>query len=232
MADEGAARGPRYGLLAPLYDVLAAERVYRCGRVVAVERLRLRRGDHVLDVGCGTGLNFPFLLHEIGPEGRIVGLDASGQMLAQARKRAQSRGWGNVQLLQVDAATFDVERVVRSLGGRAADGALATYALSVMSDWPQAWTRTSQATRVGGRVAIADMAAPSGPWRVLSPLARLAAAAGGAHPWRALEDECDDVEAVSLRGGHVQVRAGTRRAGTNRGTAALDALQQRLPRRM
>jgi ubiquinone/menaquinone biosynthesis C-methylase UbiE len=42
------------------------------GREEAVRALDLERGDTVVDVGCGTGLNFPFLQEAIGPEGRIV----------------------------------------------------------------------------------------------------------------------------------------------------------------
>ena len=63
-------------------------------------------------------------------------------------------------------------------------------------------------------MTVVDMHRPLGMARVAAPLARLACAAGGsdihAHPWAALERDCIDVTAVSLRGGHVQVRVGTR----------------------
>ena len=49
--------------------------------------------------------------------------------------------------------------------------------------------------------------------RVFAPLARLACALGGsdphAHPWVAIERDCTEVTAASLRGGHMQVRAGS-----------------------
>jgi ubiquinone/menaquinone biosynthesis C-methylase UbiE len=53
----------------------------------AVDRLSLKPGDCVLDVGCGTGRNFPFLREAIGPSGRIYGVDLSAGMLRKARKR-------------------------------------------------------------------------------------------------------------------------------------------------
>jgi S-adenosylmethionine-diacylgycerolhomoserine-N-methlytransferase len=64
----------RYTLAARFYDRLAAEWVYRPGRVAAIEHLRLRPGEPVLDVGCGTGLNFALLLERVGPDGLVVGV--------------------------------------------------------------------------------------------------------------------------------------------------------------
>lgn len=43
-------------------------------RLLAIKKLSLHRGDRVIELGCGTGLNFPFLMEHIGPEGRLIGL--------------------------------------------------------------------------------------------------------------------------------------------------------------
>ena len=51
----------------------------------AIRALGLRPGHTVVDVACGTGQNFPFLEQAIGPEGRIVGVDLTDAMLAQAQ---------------------------------------------------------------------------------------------------------------------------------------------------
>lgn len=78
-------RPARYTGGARLYDILSGERpVYRAGRVRGITALHLRPGQQVLDVGCGTGLNFPLLLDGIGSRGAVVGVDASGSMLARA----------------------------------------------------------------------------------------------------------------------------------------------------
>jgi demethylmenaquinone methyltransferase/2-methoxy-6-polyprenyl-1,4-benzoquinol methylase len=65
-----------------------------------VDLLPLRRGDIVLDVGCGTGLCFERVRNRIGADGVIVGVDASRDMLAMAAARVADRGWRNVVLVQ------------------------------------------------------------------------------------------------------------------------------------
>lgn len=73
----------------------------------AVESLHLRPGDRLVDIACGTGLNFPLVERLIGPVGRIVGVDLTDAMLAQAQQRAEANGWTNVSLVQGDAADFE-----------------------------------------------------------------------------------------------------------------------------
>ncbi len=51
----------------------------------AVGKMALGRGDSVLEIGCGTGRNFPYLREAVGPEGRIYGVDISPGMLRKAR---------------------------------------------------------------------------------------------------------------------------------------------------
>jgi ubiquinone/menaquinone biosynthesis C-methylase UbiE len=51
----------------------------------AAQRLGLNPGDRVLEIGCGTGRNLPYLREAVGPEGRIYGVDLSAGMLAKAR---------------------------------------------------------------------------------------------------------------------------------------------------
>ena len=71
-------RARRYDRLAPLTRRL---------RRRAVGRLQLRAGQTVIDVACGTGLTFALLADQIGPDGSLVGIDLSPEMLSQARER-------------------------------------------------------------------------------------------------------------------------------------------------
>lgn len=202
----------RYRWGARIYDLISAEPVYRVGRGLAVDLLDLSAGQVVVDLGCGTGLNLPYLQRRIGPDGMVVGVDASRQMLDRAARRARRAGWDNVVLMARDATTLAPAEVVESLGGRRIDAVLATYALSLMPDWPAAWQRMRDLAGPGGRVAIVDMQRPTGRAAALVPLARLACALGGAdinaHPWTAVEQDAVEVRSASARGGHLQVRVG------------------------
>jgi ubiquinone/menaquinone biosynthesis C-methylase UbiE len=75
----------------------------RRGRRLAIERLDLRVGDVVVDVGCGTGLSFAAIEQRIGGEGRLIGVELSPEMLAVARGRVARHGWKNVDLIQAPA---------------------------------------------------------------------------------------------------------------------------------
>ena len=203
---------------ARFYDALSGEcLVYRAGRVVGIRLLQLKPGDVVLDVGCGTGLNFPLLARAVGPSGLVIGLDRSPQMLAVARRRVAREGLTTVRLLEADATSFtaaSVNALIESTGREpGVDALFASYALSVVPDWSAAWHSILTVVKHPGRVAIVDMQPPTGHARVFSPLARLACALGGsdihAHPWTAVEDDCTDVARETLRGGHIVAAAGT-----------------------
>ncbi|MDV6232438.1 MULTISPECIES: class I SAM-dependent methyltransferase [Rhodococcus] len=203
-------RPTKYTMSARLYDVISFEwPVYRAGRESAFELLNLPAGSHVLDLGCGTGLNFAGLQRMIGPTGSITGVDASSQMLEQARRRADRAGWDNVTLVAADATAL----TSADLGEAEFDAALSTYALSLMTPWQAALDSMIAHTREGGAVAVVDMQRPVGRAAVWTPLAKLACRLGGsdieAHPWTTMTPRLHDLSTRSVRGGHIQVRVGT-----------------------
>ncbi|MDH4067458.1 MAG: methyltransferase domain-containing protein [Dehalococcoidia bacterium] len=73
--------------LAPTWDKeLTPERLKRLANIV--KELGIRPGYYVLDIGSGTGALLPFLIAEVGDEGKIVALDFSAEMLVQAQVKA------------------------------------------------------------------------------------------------------------------------------------------------
>lgn len=88
-----------YTTQARLYDERTA--AFQRYRHMIVDALPLRQGDVVIDVGCGTGLCFSMLVDKVGPRGRVVGVDASPDMAAQAMQRVTHEGWSNVDIMEV-----------------------------------------------------------------------------------------------------------------------------------
>ena len=203
----------RYRILAPVYDAVSLEwPLYRRGRVAGIDAARLRPGQQVLDVGCGTGLSMPLFFDALGPQGRVIGLDPSAAMLQRAAGR---RVTPPPILLQVDAASVRAEDLAGGGVHEPIDAAFFGYSLSLMSNWSQAWTAVTSLLAPRARVVVVDLARPPRgglPARLAaSALAGLGGSDIGARPWQVLQETCDDVEHGSFVGGHVQVWAGTLR---------------------
>jgi demethylmenaquinone methyltransferase/2-methoxy-6-polyprenyl-1,4-benzoquinol methylase len=206
----------RYSVGTRAYDALSGEwPVYRVGRVAAVNGLDLWPGARVLDLCCGTGLNFALLQEHIGPTGRLVGVDASPFMVARAEERVVRAGWSNVELMEAD-----VRWLASVVGGNDFDAVIATYALSIVPEPECVWRQALALLRPRGRAAIVDLGLPSGLGIVWWPLARFACWAGGADPlrapWRMVDRDLTAIAAEVHRAGHVVVRVGER-SGDRRG---------------
>ena len=65
----------------------------------AVELLNLRPGDRVLDLGCGPGGSFPFLVPAVGSSGKVVGVEISPEVSFNARKRIARNRWGSFRVI-------------------------------------------------------------------------------------------------------------------------------------
>ena len=120
----------------------------------AVDALDLSVGDTVVDLGCGTGLNFSLLYDIVGPTGRIVGVDLTDAMLDRARQRAEDAGWKNVELVEADLAEYAFPSD--------ADSALATFALEMVPEYDAVVKRAAEALPPGGRLAVHGLKYPEG----------------------------------------------------------------------
>lgn len=120
----------------------------------AAESLRLRRGDRVLEVGCGTGRNFRHLYDAVGPSGRIYGVDISGGMLQKASRLCKRQQWRNVVLTHADIGQFKAPDAL--------DGVLFGLSYNTISHHRDALQYTWTQLRRGGRVVIMDAKVPRG----------------------------------------------------------------------
>lgn len=103
--------------------------------------------DHwTLDVGCGSGQTTRLAALR-APQGRALGLDLSGPMLAEARARAEREGITNVSFTQGDAQAHPLE-------AGAFDAAISRYGVTFFADPVAAFGNVGRALRPGGRLAF------------------------------------------------------------------------------
>src|SRR6266496_1592907 len=97
----------RYDKIARFYNIF--ERFFCTPwavRRLAIERLGLKPGYTVLELGCGDGRNIPLLHETVGEQGRVVGVDISKEMLKRAAARKQKHQLQRLSLFQSDALKF------------------------------------------------------------------------------------------------------------------------------
>lgn len=115
-------------------------------RAKAIELLTLQPGQSVLDVACGTGLNFKCIQQHLKAQGHLTGIDLSTRTLHLAQKRVKQQHWQNIDLIATDSASFH--------SGRYFDAALCTFAIEIIPAYQQTIEMMIRQVKPGGRIAI------------------------------------------------------------------------------
>lgn len=77
-------------------------------RKKAVGLLGLKHGDRVLDLGCGMGGSFPYLIHAVGTSGEVTGVEISPQIIINTQKRISKNNWKNIQVIESPAQSVNL----------------------------------------------------------------------------------------------------------------------------
>lgn len=162
----------------------------------------------MIDVACGTGLNFGPIEAEIGPAGRLLGVDLSPEMVAVAKQRVERAGWQNVSLIEAAVEDADLSQPV--------DAALFSFTHDVLQS-ERAVDHVVAAVSPGGRVVAVGAKWTSG-WRAPVNVAMRVAVRpfvtalwGLDCPWRHLEPHLRDLRIEELALGGLYVASGVRR---------------------
>ena len=141
-------------------ESMYARRDFHRRRGLVHDALGARPGERVLDVGCGPGFYVAELLERVGPEGAVVGIDSSPQMLGLAAHRCQ--GHANVTFHEAPATSLPVDD-----GGF--DAALSVQVLEYVGDVDAALGEMRRALRPGGRVVLWDIDWSTVTWHSADP---------------------------------------------------------------
>ena len=152
-----------YENLSAVYDLTFGPMLHP-GRLFAKDRLGIKAGDRLLEVGVGTGINaslYPSHCH-------VTGIDFSPKMLEKARERVERKNLSNIRLLEMDAQHL-------TFPDNSFDIVYAPYLISVVPDPVQVVREMRRVCRPGGRIVILNHFLSTNPVfsaveRVISPL--------------------------------------------------------------
>jgi SAM-dependent methyltransferase len=111
---------------------------------------RLQRGEHVLDLGCGAGTDSLVAAQMVGPEGRVVGIDMTAEMVAKAQSSAVTMGAINVEFVEGEAEHL-------RFADESFDVVLSNGVIDLIPDKDRVFAELHRVLRPGGRLQLADV---------------------------------------------------------------------------
>jgi ubiquinone/menaquinone biosynthesis C-methylase UbiE len=145
-----------------------------CGNPVKLAEIR--DGETVLDLGSGGGIDVFLASRQVGPSGRVIGIDMTSEMLARARTNAERLGLGNVEFRQglIEALPLEESSV---------DVILSNCVINLSPNKAAVFSEAFRVLKPGGRLVVSDMVAEGAlPAEIRENPDRWAACIGGALP--------------------------------------------------
>jgi SAM-dependent methyltransferase len=124
-----------------------------CGNPGALAALR--PGEVLLDLGSGAGFDAFVAGPKVGPTGRVIGVDMTGEMLARARKNIaayrERTGLNNVEF-----RLGEIEHL--PVADASVDAVISNCVINLSPDKGRVWCEIARVLKPGGRVAVSDLA--------------------------------------------------------------------------
>ena len=149
-----------YDTFSPFYDAATiGEFFYKRARKVAIEKLNLVNGATVLDVFCGTGVDFPLFAEIVRDDGIILGVDGSDGMLNKARHRANKLSVDtSVVFLQSDLALpLGIKKAVEAISAKQPTHVFFSLGLTCLANWRKVCEQIFDTCMPGTRFVILDV---------------------------------------------------------------------------
>lgn len=119
-----------------------------CG--LPTEFAKIRKGDTVVDLGSGAGNDVFVARHEVGDEGRVIGVDFTPAMIEKARRNAETLGYTNVEFVQGDIEDMP-------LADGIADVVISNCVLNLVPNKPAVLSEIHRVLKPGGHFSISDI---------------------------------------------------------------------------
>ena len=161
----------------------------------------MRPGEVVVDLGSGAGIDCFLAARQVGPAGRVIGVDMTHEMLTKARANGEQVGAANVEF-----RLGEIEHL--PIGDNTADVVISNCVINLVPDKEQVYREAFRVLRLGARLAIADVVntAPLPPDLSADP-ALLCGCIAGAATVRQIEDWLAAAGFVDIR---ITVKPGSR----------------------